>query len=97
MRHSIAHWISSWISIARALKLSSRHDAALCSTRALRWFLLMHRLSREQLDALRGAAQGSERDALMIALAVEHGLRASEVCRLRVQDKTSIPARAPFT
>jgi integrase/recombinase XerC len=46
----------------------------------------MQSLSREQLDALRGAAQGSERDALMIALAVEHGLRATEVCTLRVQD-----------
>jgi integrase len=46
----------------------------------------MHSLNREQLEALRSAAQESARDALMIALAVEHGLRASEVCRLRVED-----------
>src|SRR3954470_24316393 len=46
----------------------------------------MHSLNREQLEALIAAAQESARDALMIALAVEHGLRASEVCRLRVQD-----------
>jgi len=46
----------------------------------------MQSLSRQQLEALRGAAQESARDALMICLAVEHGLRATEVCRLRVQD-----------
>jgi integrase len=46
----------------------------------------MHSLTRSQLEALHVAAQESERDTLMIALAVEHGLRASEVCKLRVHD-----------
>jgi hypothetical protein len=38
----------------------------------------MHSLNRDQLEALRGAAQANERDALLIALAVEHGLRPTE-------------------
>jgi len=46
----------------------------------------MHSLSRKQLEALQAAAKESARDTLMIALAVEHGLRATEVCKLRVQD-----------
>lgn len=46
----------------------------------------MNSLSHSQLDALLSAAQVSVRDTLLISLAVEHGLRASEACSLRVRD-----------
>jgi site-specific recombinase XerD len=43
----------------------------------------MKSLSRDQMDSLlKAARQHSERDWLMILVAYNHGLRASEVCSL---------------
>jgi integrase len=47
----------------------------------------MRRLTEQEVEAvITEASKGSLRDALMICLSVFHGLRASEVCSLKVAD-----------